>query len=316
MASIMDGVDQKTRLVGRNRLELLTFRLGTSQRFGINVFKVREVIKCPPLTRMPHANPVICGISNMRGMTIPVIDLAYAVGKSPLDRSGETFVVVSEYNRAVQGFLVSSVERIVNLNWEAIKAPPKGMGGSTFLTAVTRIDGELVEIIDVEKIMAEVMGLDLHVSEDVTRDKDYSKQRHFVLVVDDSAMARKQIVRVLDQLDIEYETATNGREAYDLLTEWARNNPEKLASLDLLISDIEMPEMDGYTLTKQVKESAQLKDLYVMLHTSLSGVFNESLVKKVGADDYLSKFRPDELAERVVKRMTERSGGAQTTAAA
>ena len=149
MAKVLDNVNSRTQLVGRNRLELLLFKLGKRQRFDINVFKVREVIKCPTLTRAPQAHPVIRGIANMRGQTITVMDLALAVGKPAIEDMENSFVIVAEYNRHVQGFLVGGVDKIVNMNWEEIKPPPKGMGGISFLTAVTEVDDELVEIIEI-----------------------------------------------------------------------------------------------------------------------------------------------------------------------
>ncbi|HFB98968.1 MAG TPA: purine-binding chemotaxis protein CheW, partial [Bryobacterales bacterium] len=134
MAGILDGVDQRTQLVGQNRLELLLFTLGDRQRYGINVFKVQEVIHCPTLTAVPHAHPIVRGIANMRGRTIPVMDLARAIGKRPLPEGSDLFVIITEYNRSVQGFLVSAVDRIVNMNWEEILPPPKGMGKDNYLT--------------------------------------------------------------------------------------------------------------------------------------------------------------------------------------
>ncbi|MCC6715204.1 MAG: purine-binding chemotaxis protein CheW, partial [Gammaproteobacteria bacterium] len=168
MASVMDGVNRLTQLVGRNKFELLLFKLGNKQRFGINVFKVREVIKCPPLTRMPHSSPVVTGIANMRGQTITVMDLSAAIGRRPLHNAQDNFVVVAEYNRQVLGFLVGSVDRIVNKNWEEVKPPPTGIGHGNYLTAVTQVDSELVEIIDVEKVLSEVIGLKVEVSREVS----------------------------------------------------------------------------------------------------------------------------------------------------
>ena len=118
MAGLLDSVDQRTRLAGHNRLELLLFKLDEKQSFGINVFKVQEVIHCPELTRIPKAHPVVCGVANMRGKTISVIDLASAVGKPALQDRDDRFVIITEYNRVVQGFLVYSVDRIINVNWE------------------------------------------------------------------------------------------------------------------------------------------------------------------------------------------------------
>jgi two-component system, chemotaxis family, chemotaxis protein CheV len=305
MTKLMENVNSRTQLVGRNRLELLLFRLGKRQRFGINVFKVREVIKCPTLTRAPQAHPVIRGIANMRGHTITVMDLALAVGKPKIEDMENSFVIVAEYNRHVQGFLVSSVDKIVNMNWEEIKAPPNGIGNITFLTAVTNVDNELVEIIDVEKVMADVMGYSESIDENITNGttKEDVKNKH-VLVVDDSGMARKQIIKVLDQMEISYTAAKNGKEAYDILLEWADDTSIPITErCSLVLSDVEMPEMDGYTLTKNIKDHPVLGELTVMLHSSLSGAFNESMVKKVGADDFIAKYEPTELAGRVLEHL-------------
>ncbi|MEM7027317.1 MAG: chemotaxis protein [Pseudomonadota bacterium] len=305
MTQLMENVNSRTQLVGRNRLELLMFRLGCKQRFGINVFKVREVIKCPPLTSAPHSHPVIRGMANMRGKTITVIDLAMAIGQDKLEDINEGFVIVAEYNRHVQGFLVSGVDRIVNLNWEEIKPPPNGLGNVNFLTAVTNVDNGLVEIIDVEKVMADVMGYSEEIDSEVTNNAttDNTADKH-VLIVDDSSMARKQIARVLEQMDISFTQAKNGKEAYEILQEWAKDENTTLSNkCSLLLSDVEMPEMDGYTLTKLVREHPVLSDLKVLLHSSLSGAFNESMVKKVGADDFLAKYDPTDLASRVLKHL-------------
>ncbi len=305
MAKLMDNVNSRTQLVGRNRLELLLFRLGKRQRFGINVFKVREVMKCPPLTRAPQSHPVIRGIANMRGHTITVMDLALAVGKPKIVDMEESFVIVAEYNRHIQGFLVAGVDKIINMNWEEIKPPPGGMGNISFLTAVTDVDNELVEIIDVEKVMADVMGYSDHIDENVTEGtlKEEVKNKH-VLVVDDSSMARKQMFKVMEQMEISYTSATNGKEAYDILLKWAEDTSVPITEkCSLVLSDVEMPVMDGYTLTKNIKDHPILNELTVMLHSSLSGEFNTSMVKKVGADDFIAKYDATELAGRVLSHL-------------
>lgn len=302
MAKVLDNVNSRTQLVGRNRLELLLFRLGHRQRFGINVFKVREVIKCPPLTRAPQAHPVIRGIANMRGQTITIMDLSLAVGKPAIEDMENSFIIVAEYNRHVQGFLVDGVDKIVNMNWEEIKPPPKGMGNVSFLTAVTEVDNELIEIIDVEKVMADVLGFSDHIDEAVTSstDKEEVQNKH-VLVIDDSGLARKQIIKVLEQMNIAYTQATNGKEGYDILLKWAEETDIPISEkCSLVLSDVEMPVMDGYTLTKNIKEHPVLSSLKVMLHSSLSGAFNESMVRKVGADDFIAKYDATELADRVL----------------
>ncbi len=300
MAGILDGVDQRTQLVGQNRLELLLFTLGDRQRYGINVFKVQEVIHCPTLTAVPHAHPIVRGIANMRGRTIPVMDLARAIGKRPLPEGSDLFVIITEYNRSVQGFLVSAVDRIVNMNWEEILPPPRGMGKDNYLTAVTRVDEEIVEIIDVEKVLVDLMGVEMTVSDEVKPEAAPDRPVR-VLVADDSSVALKQIKRTLDQLEIESILARNGREALDLLQDMVKDGTPLQDQLDLVISDIEMPEMDGYTLTTEIRKDERLRHIPVLLHTSLSGVFNLSMVEKVGADKFVPKFNADELAGEVVR---------------
>ncbi len=309
MSSVMDGVDQRTQLAGHNRLELLLFRLGLRQRFGINVFKVREVIKCPPLTLMPHSHPVTRGIAHMRGKTITVFDLAAAVGRQPQPVSGDSSLLITEFNRQVQGFLVSGVDRIVNVNWEKIKPPPRGMGENNYMTAVTDIDGELVEVIDVERVLGDVITINTEVCDELTHGGASSAQHGGkILMVDDSLVARKQVQGVLEQLGLEYLQAKNGREALDLLLRLSQDNSEPITErIALVLSDVEMPEMDGYTLTRAIKENPKLQDLQVCLHTSLSGVFNHAMAEKVGADRLLAKFDPDELARDLIEMLD--SGG-------
>lgn len=303
MAGVLDAVDQRTRLAGQNRLELLLFKLKGRQIFGINVFKIQEVIQCPPLNHMPRSNPVISGVANMRGRTIPVIDLSLAIGRSAIEDRDNAYVIVSEFNRKVQGFLVGGVDRIINLNWEEVLPAPKVAGKQHYLTAVTRVEGEIVEIIDVEKVLAEVIGETLIVSNNILDSDQAGMQRgKRIMVVDDSSVARNQIRRTLEQLGIECIIANDGRQALDMLKEMASTSPIE-AQLDMLISDVEMPEMDGYTLTSSVRKDDRLKDLFIVLHTSLSGVFNESMVKSVGADRFIAKFNADDLANFVLEQL-------------
>ncbi len=306
MSGILDQVDQRTRLVGRNRLELLLFRLEGPQTYGLNVFKIREVVQRPPLVHLPQSHPYVCGVATLRGATIPVLDLAAAIGQPALEERGRN-VIITEYNRSVQGFLVSEVERIVNVNWEQVVPPPEGIGQGTFLTAVAHVEGAMVEIIDVEKILAEVTHVSMEVTEELQQTGQ--RRRNLVLAADDSAMARRQIERVLEQVGMEGVFCNDGKEALELLRRWAAEGAPELDRLAMVISDIEMPQMDGYTLTARLREDERLKHLYVMLHTSLSGVFNDHLVKRAGADEFVAKFSPDELAKAVLRRLAQLEGG-------
>ncbi len=304
MASMMDSVNQRTQLVGQNRLELLLFRLNGPQLYGINVFKVREVLQCPNLTLLPKSNPIVRGIASVRGRTIPVIDLSLAIGRDEHESLHDGFVIIAEYNMKEQGFLVGAVERIINLNWEEIHPPPKGTGRDHYLTAVTRFDDQLIEVIDVEKILAEVSPAPEEVSGDaLTEQLRISALNKKILIVDDSSVARKQVLRCLQALGVAVIALNDGRSAYEYLKGMLSEGRDPATELLMLISDIEMPEMDGYTLTAEIRNDARLKDLYILLHSSLSGVFNEVMVKKVCANDFLAKFRPDDLVDRVVERI-------------
>ena len=306
MAGVMDAVNQRTQLVGQNRLELLLFRLDGPQLYGINVFKVREVLQCPKLTLIPKSHPVVCGVASIRGATIPILDLAMATGAGALKDQSNPFVIITEYNTKTQGFLVRSVERIVNMNWEDIHPPPKGTGHDHYLTAVTRMDDQLVEIIDVEKVLAEVSPSPETITQGVVDVETQSKALSLrVLTVDDSSVARKQVARCLQTVGVEVVSLNDGRQALDYLRKLVEEGKGPSEEFLMMISDIEMPEMDGYTLTAEIRNDPRMQNLHIILHTSLSGVFNQAMVKKVGANDFLAKFRPDDLASRVVDRIKE-----------
>ncbi|MCW8107572.1 chemotaxis protein CheV [Alteromonas ponticola] len=302
MSGILDSVNQRTQLVGQNRLELLLFRLNGRQRFGINVFKVREVLQCPPLTSMPKLNALVRGVAHIRGQTISVIDLSMATGGKKIEDLSSAFIVIAEYNRSVQGFLVGAVERIINTNWDSIMPPPQGTGRASYLTAVTEVENELIEILDVEKILNEISPLNAEVSADVAANlKTEGNEDKIIFIADDSSVARNQVKKALTALGLEIEMAKNGLEALKRLREIAEEYGDVTNRVGVLVSDIEMPEMDGYTLTAEIKNTPELQKLHVVLHTSLSGVFNQAMVKKVGADDFIAKFHPDELATAVQK---------------
>lgn len=303
MAGMLDSINQRSMLAGQNRLELLLFHLQGRQTYGINVFKVKEVVQCPHLTKTPGSHQVIRGIASLRGNNIPVMDLSHAIGGPRMGNPNDYFIIITEYNRQLLAFLVGSVERIVNTHWEDILPPPMGVGRSSYMTAVTDIDGQLVEIIDVEKVLSEVLGMDEEITRPVeTTGADLEKLK--ILVVDDSMVARHQIKHVIDAIGLETILAKNGSEALKLLQDWSKEGPIN-DWLAMVISDIEMPKMDGYSLVTAIREDRRLADLYVILHSSLSGVFNESMVKKVGANHFLAKFMPDELVERVTERLKQ-----------
>jgi two-component system chemotaxis response regulator CheV len=190
------------------------------------------------------------------------------------------------------------------MNWESILPPPEGAGKGNYLTAVTNIDNELVEIIDVEKILAEIAPVDEAMSdklvEEIAEAEKESEQEivRRILIADDSTVARKQVQRAIESVGFEAVAVKDGKEAYEKLVEMAADGGV-FKHISLVISDIEMPEMDGYTLTAEIRRNPDLKDLHVILHTSLSGVFNQAMVERVGANEFIAKFNPDELGAAV-----------------
>ena len=306
MAGLMESVDQRTQLVGANRLELLLFRMEGPQVYGINVFKVKEVLQCPKMTVLPHSHPVVRGVAHLRVGTLPIMDLSLATGGTKVGDVDNAFVIITEYNLKTQGFLVGGVERIVNMNWGDIHPPPKGTGREHYLTAVTEVDGKLVEIIDVEKVLAEVSPMNETMSNNVVSEEvaEEAKALH-VLIVDDSKIARKQVSRCLEEIGVEVTALNDGRQAWEHLQQLTDSGVRIQDKYLMLISDIEMPEMDGYTLTTNVRNDSRISDFHIVLHTSLSGVFNKAMVDKVGANGFISKFNPDILGDVVVKRIEQ-----------
>ncbi|EKO3644323.1 chemotaxis protein CheV [Vibrio metschnikovii] len=308
MTGILDSVNQRTQLVGQNRLELLTFRLNGRQRYGINVFKVKEVLQCPKLTAMPNLHRLVKGVAHIRGQTVSVIDLSLAVGGRPTVDVDKSFVVIAEFNRSIQAFLVSSVERIINMRWEAILPPPEAAGKGNYLTAVTNIDNELVEILDVEKILAEIAPVNEIMNASIGEDIAHAEQEkpivRRILIADDSSVARKQVQRAIESIGFECILTKDGKDAYEKLLSMAEEG-SIYEQICLVISDIEMPEMDGYTLTAEIRRHNELKNLYVILHSSLSGVFNQAMVERVGANSFIAKFNPDELGNAVKAALVE-----------
>jgi len=306
MSKLLETVDQRTQLVGQNRLELLMFRLNGRQLFALNVFKIQEVVQVPAITELPHRHSVVRGVIHMRGHTIPVIDLSAAIAGRPIHDLEKANLIVTEYNRSVQAFLVGPVDRIVNLNWELVLPPPVGSGRQHFLTAITHVDEQIVEILDVERVLADIMPYDTTVSAELldTELAAMAKAEGIkILMADDSNTALSQVKATLSHLGVEVIGVQDGLRALNRLKRWVDEGIDVNEHILMLITDAEMPEMDGYRLTHEIRQNPALSDLYIVLHTSLSGSFNEAMVKKVGCDDFMSKFQPDELAAMVQERV-------------
>ncbi len=315
MSDVMREVDERSKLAGTNKFELPIFRLGedrnskTREVFGMNVFKVREALIMPSITPMPGSPKHVLGVANIRGQIIPVIDLPSVVGCTP---SARNILLVTEYERSVQGFAVEEVEEIVRLEWDRVVSAEKSSGGA-LVTSLARLDEDeqcarLALILDVESILRETLPSRFNSGEELAYVPSVQIPQGSVIVyADDSGAARRQIEAVLTRCKLPFVGAKTGREAWDQLKSMAQD--ARSAGLPIsrkvamLLTDLEMPEMDGFTLTRQLKEDDVLKTVPVVIHSSLSGSANESHAKRVGADGFVAKFVPDELIREVVKAL-------------
>jgi two-component system, chemotaxis family, chemotaxis protein CheV len=298
---LINMVDETTRLAGSNKMELLLFTLGGKETYAINVFKVREVCETPSITRTPNMPHGVEGITSLRGSIIPIINLGRVLG---VEMEHPSKLIITEFSGHTQGFLAQDVDRIIRVSWDKVKAPEAMLTGlSSTITAITELaDGKLISILDVEQILHDVIG------EESTPSLNpiVSAIPLTVFFADDSAFARKKIIEVLDQLGLKNQQARNGRDALNRLQAIAaRAEHEGVAAkslVNLILLDAEMPEMDGYVLTRRIKEDRRFAGIPVVMHSSLSSAANRSMGEAVGVDAYVAKFDPAQLAA-TIRRM-------------
>jgi two-component system chemotaxis response regulator CheV len=310
-------IDERTNLTSSNKFELLLFRLGEArdsgnrELFGINVFKVREILVMPTITSMANASPHVMGVANIRGQIIPVINLSSVVGCKP--NNGLAILLVTEFARSTQAFAVEEVSEIVRLEWQQVLAA-EGQGGG-LVTSIARLDGDaentrLAQVLDVEQILRDVMPAENQVTGTISNTKVVLPPGTMVLAADDSALARSMIEQGLTSMGVPYIMTKTGKEAWEWLQAISdqavaegKTVQDKIA---LVLTDLEMPEMDGFTLTRNIKSDARFRSLPVVIHSSLTGAANEGHVKSVGADAYIAKFAAEELATTLEEVLSRR----------
>ena len=313
MKSVQKDIDERTNLTGSNKFELLLFRLGAdsalgqSELFGINVFKIREIVAMPTITPIVGATPHSLGVVNLRGQVIPVLDLPSIVGCKP--KTGLNIMLVTEYARTTQAFAVESVEDIVRLDWKQVLSAETSGAAHNLVTSIARLDGNtdgtrLAQVLDVEAILQMVSPSDEHkVDPQKVGAKLKLKPGTIILAADDSFVARSLIEQELQALHAPFEMVKSGKEAWDRLNALAAAAAAEgktiLDKVSLVLTDLEMPEMDGFTLTRNIKQDARFEGLPVVIHSSLSGSANEDHVRSVGADAYVAKFVAEDLAQTI-----------------
>ena len=314
MTNVQHEIDERTNLTNSNKFELLLFRLGTdsglgqSELFGINVFKIREIVAMPSITPIVGATPHSLGIVNLRGQVIPVFDLPGIVGCKP--NTGLNIMLVTEYARSTQAFAVESVEDIVRLDWKQVLSADNSGAGRNMVTSIARLDGNadgtrLAQVLDVEAILQMVSPSSAPQIDDNSNMGTELNLRPgtIILAADDSFVARSLIERGLKAMHAPFEMTKSGKEAWDRLNAIAdaaeAEGKTVLDKISLVLTDLEMPEMDGFTLTRKIKQDPRFSKIPVVIHSSLSGSANEDHVRSVGADAYVAKFVAEDLAKTI-----------------
>jgi two-component system chemotaxis response regulator CheV len=287
---MLDQIDARSSLVGSNKMEILLFNLGSEEKFGINVFKVKEVCQAGMITRTPNMPDGVEGIVSLRGHVMPVLNLASFMGMHPA-QPFQT-MLVAEFNNHILGFLVRGVDRIIRVDWDKVRAT-EGMlsDKAALITAITELeDGTLISILDVEQILANAFG------EAVVGNIEKVESAHDLCIffADDSMVARRKIVEVLDKMGVKHIQATNGSEAWDRLKSMADSAQSAGTNLheqiQVILTDAEMPEMDGYVLTRHIKSDHRFDGIPVVMHSSLSSDANRAMGQRAGVDHYVPKF--------------------------
>jgi len=286
-------------VVSGDALSLLLFRLHSGRLLGINLLKVNEIIPCPALTKLPNRHAHVRGVATLRGAALTVIDLARAIGERGGNDSQDGCLIVTELSRSRQGLHVQSVERIVQCSTRDVRPPPAGSGNKAFITGVTQIDGAIVQILDIEKVLHEIAPAEAEeIDEQVLSEKERAllKGRR-VLVVDDSHVALQQSLNTLRALNLDCQAVRSAAAALDLL----HAQHQAAMPIEVLVSDIEMPEMDGYSLVQEIRRDAEIGHTYVLLHTSLDSTMNTERARLVGANDVLTKFSTVDLSKALLR---------------
>lgn len=279
---------------------VLVFNLTHNQHFALGTLKIREIVPYKPMHALPSSHPTVKGAMEMRGKTIPVLDLAAAVGYTPLteEQLKTCVIIVTDCQRKTVGFLVHSIERIMEFNWREIKSPPKTLGNNAFITGICRIGDDLIQMVDLEYVMSNVFPEDSSEQDAVLTDIQREQLKPLnILLVDDSMVARKQLMDALNHMNIPFQVTENGHDALTIMqAEASKGTP-----IDLLVSDIEMPGLDGYELAFEVRDKPALSAAYIVLHSSLSSHISVSQAKQVGANEALTKFNVQELISAMLR---------------
>ena len=291
---------------GTNEIEIMKFTI-QGEFYGINVAKVKEIMMAEKVKAMPHAHPAVEGIFKPRDLLITVIDLGFYLTNEYLEHKGRDLFIVTNFNKMTVAFRVQSIEGISRISWKDIQKPDKTLshGEEGVATGIAQCAGELVTILDFEKIVAEIAPqTSIQISE-VEQMGDRPTCESPLVIAEDSILLQKMIDDSLQRAGFTNVTNfNNGQEAWNYLKNLA-HDPRLYDKVNLIITDIEMPEMDGHRLTKLVKDDPRLKHLPVVIFSSLIDDQMRIKGEQLGADEQLTKPEIGKLVH-VIDKLLER----------
>lgn len=283
---------------GTNEIEIMKFCV-QGEFYGINVAKVKEIMMTEKVKPMPHSHPSVEGFFKPRETLITVINLAnYLTGETPEQGDRDLFIITS-FNKMIVAFRVDSIEGISRISWNAIQKPDKTLanGQEGVATGIAQCDDLLVTILDFEKIVAEISPESSIQLSEIEEMGERSQNDAQIVIAEDSVLLQKMILAALEKAGFKHITmCNNGQEAWDYLSA-LRDDPQLYEKVNVLITDLEMPMMDGHRLTKLVKSDLRLKRLPVVIFSSLINEEMRRKGKSVGADEQLSKPEIGHLVE-------------------
>jgi len=293
---------------GTNEMELLAFLIG-KQTFGINVIKVQSIQQFDPsaVTEMPKAHHALLGMILYRNKTIPLINLSAALDMETKNGNNENrIVIVTEFNNVVNGFLVDGVKRIHRLFWKDFVPMSRVIGNAgASITGSIHVEGAEIMIIDLEQILSVIfpnLAINEVSKETINKSENLSREDVCVFFAEDSNTIRKNVVRNLKKAGYgNIRSFENGQQAFDYLVEQRdqadAKGPDNAGLPHVMISDIEMPQLDGLTLCKKVKSDDKLKQIIVIMFSSLINKQMINRCKSVGADSYITKPEMNKLVD-------------------
>ncbi|EGU31541.1 putative chemotaxis protein CheV [Vibrio ichthyoenteri ATCC 700023] len=280
---------------------MLMFTLTASkQMFAIGTLKVREIVPYAKTTQIPYSHHHVIGTVTIRDLNVPVIDMPAAIGFRAIqpEEYSSCYLIVTDCLRTVVAFMVRSIEKIIDCDWRNIEPSPPTAGNNVFVTGITRYDDKIVQMLDVELLLSKIYppseSARIPILTDVERERLKALN---ILLVDDSSIARKQLADALDSINIPYQIRTNGAEALASM----RAAVSQGRAIDLLVSDIEMPGLDGYELAFETQSDPELRHAYIILHTSLSSEICVNRAQQVGAHEALEKFNAGDLIKAMLR---------------